>query len=325
MPMPQVTADFLDTLSRARSRSLTDILAHDEFETEPETTANPIHDSLVETQRFAEMIHFTPSEFDDIFQVVSDLAESEGRRGPKPKLSLKDSMVLYLMFLATKMPLKSLGAWLKVPEATLHQAMLRVRGPLFAGLKARWNIAQRSPTFAPRENPAAPPFLQKVGLIVDSVPIEVGRPRALSFEEAKAFWSAKHHIYATKYEVAVRAVPPHVAMFVHPGKPAAQHDFDLFKEHAQQYEPYLRSASGDYFDMLADAGYLGVAPHRFRRILPIKGPTQSADRRHNQQVASVRYLIEQFFGKLKTFFPVLAFRYRHVRFHLLFHFSLDTL
>jgi len=79
--------------------------------------------------------------------------------------------------------------------------------------------------------------------MADSFPVEIGRPRALTFEEANAFWNAKHHMYSLKWEVAIRAVPPHVAVFLFGGKPGAHHDFDLFKEHVQEYDPYLRDPS----------------------------------------------------------------------------------
>jgi len=271
-----------------------------------------IYQQLIASGRFSEILHFTPDEFDELFQAVDAEYGLRIARGAKPKHSMRGSLVVYLLLLTTRNKLRTLSFIASVAESTLQGMLRRARESLFAVLQRRWERAARSPAYLPKQPLGSPPFLRNVGLIVDSVPVQIGRPKALSFEEAKAFWSAKHKMYAMKYEVSIRSTPPYIAVFVFGGKPGAQHDFDFYKEHSKDLEAYLvqRAATGTVrWDLLADSGYLGTANHVYNRICPKKAPATVAERTRNRDISNLRYRVEQYFGKVKNFFPAIAFRY----------------
>jgi len=119
-------------------------------------------------------------------------------------------------------------------------------------------------------------------------------------------------MYCYKMEVAIRSTKPHIALFLNDLEPGATHDFEIFKTHSQQYNEYLSSGQ-DKFAMLGDLGYVGQSQRSYDFITPVKKPLTIEARALSSAVHSVRYLVEQFFGKVKGFFPVLASRYTFSR------------
>jgi len=95
-------------------------------------------------------------------------------------------MILYLLLLATGSRQKVLSAFAEVAESTMQGMLKRARKSLYEVLSRRWNRAQSSHMLKPQVLPGQTSLLQHVGLLVDSVPVQIGRPKALPFQEAKA-------------------------------------------------------------------------------------------------------------------------------------------
>jgi len=105
--------------------------------------------------------------------------------------------------------------------------------------------------------------------------------------------------YCVKFEVCIRNSPPYVALFQSSQVPGSVHDFEIFKRNCKQYERYL----GTNFSLLADKGYIGSASHQYNRVIPAKYPKSGDDRTLAKEISAQRSRVEQYFGKLKMFFP----------------------
>lgn len=205
--------DFLDQLTHEDHEEVVGLL---ELEDQPipieDDTCHKVWDSIKSKDGGFELCtRFTESELEDIWNDCAPFAAQARTRGPKPKISLKDSLVVLLMLYKFNFDYVELGSQIGEAKSTTQNACDRILPILNKALVSRWWTSRKRP-----ERSFCNDFPYII-LAVDTNSFPVYRPRG-HFSEAKAYWDAKNKIYALKKEVAVRTVPPHYALFSQPSR-----------------------------------------------------------------------------------------------------------
>ena len=144
---------------------------------------------------------------------VERMFYSTRRRGPLPKISIKDSLFLLLCTYRSGDILDRLSAMFRIKKSTLDDTIGRTRKLLNATLTERWRNLPR-----PVPLNEVDKLLKKVGLIVDCTSFQVYRPTG-RFEEAKKYFDYKNSIYALKKEIGIMPKSPYFALFYSDGDP----------------------------------------------------------------------------------------------------------
>lgn len=264
---------------------------------------------------FEKMTNFNQNQLEDIYQAMKPYLMKHQKRGPKPKTSPDDSLLIYMAYLKSNLDYESLGAFLGMNAHNIRECIKRTRPVLYDTLHSRWLEEKRRPEVL-KDTPY--PY---ASLIIDTTTIEVFHPRT-SFQEAKIYWDGKNKYYGVKKEVAVMASSPHYALFFQPYEVASKHDYSIFKENYGHYLEYLLKLPDEYsklpsdnankyWGMLMDKGYIGnpLDTPGIRRIHPKKKPTLSIDLMDNKEINRLRVPIECWFGRLKKLWKILRDTY----------------
>ena len=157
-------------------------------EVEPDEDS-PFFDSLNEAKTISTMTNFNRAEIIDMYQRLQPHVAALRRRGPKPKISWLDSLVLLLVKYKSNCDYGVLAAAAKRKEPTMHDAIARIRPMLNKILRMRWWENTRRP------RPLGDPQYIDIALLIDSTSIQVFRPHA-PFAEGKIYFDGKNKIYA---------------------------------------------------------------------------------------------------------------------------------
>jgi hypothetical protein len=112
----------------------------------------------------------------------------------------------------------------------MKEAIARIRPILHSTLSERWLEQKKRPV------PLLTTNYPYIGLLVDSMSIEVFRPKGC-FEEIKVYWDVKHGI--CPQEVGILAAEPHYARFFQKACVGSTHDYEMHKREYHLYEEYL--------------------------------------------------------------------------------------
>ena len=124
-----------------------------------------------------------------------------------------------------------------------------------------------------------------VGYVIDCTVVQVKRP-GVSFEEAKLWFSGKHHIYCVKKEVVVNSRTG-TAAFVSTGRPGSVHDVTVMRSDSEAINRLVGRST-----LLGDKGYRGG-----ESSVPMLFVVEDETRR---ELRVQRTLVECFFGRLKN-------------------------
>ena len=134
------------------------------------------------------------------------------------------------------------------------------------------------------------PDVPQPALVVDCTVCQIRKP-ALDFDDAKRYFSGKHHLYCLKKEVCVN-IRSGTAALVAKSFPGSVPDITILRSHAGEVNAMLQGRS-----MLADLGYRG-AEHDVPTIIVC-----DQDQAENR---AKRVLVECFFGRLKRLWSVFS-------------------
>jgi hypothetical protein len=107
------------------------------------------------------------------------------RRGPQPKISWEDALILILTFYHLGLKFEVASAAFDISTTAMKEVIVRIRPILHRTLSERWLEQKKRPVPLPT---TSYPY---IGLLVDSMSVEVFRPKGC-FEEVKVYWDAKH-------------------------------------------------------------------------------------------------------------------------------------
>ena len=134
------------------------------------------------------------------------------------------------------------------------------------------------------------PGVQQSALVVDCTVCQIRKP-ALNFDDARRFFSGKHHVYCLKKEVCTN-IRSGTAAIVTRSFPGSVPDITVLRSHAEEVNRLLQGRS-----MLADLGYRGA--ERDVPTIVVCGQGQGPNR-------TKRVLVECYFGRLKRIWSVFS-------------------
>jgi len=315
--------------SRPRFRALEDIV-EEELRRIQEASATPVPslttaeeadlsgvlwDYCRTEDKFPVFTNLSEARLTEIRQYMQPFLERHRRRGPPPKISVNDSLILLLYLYKTGADFETTATHMRYKASTLRAAVERIRPVLNETLVSKWWSERRRPR--PFEGPY--PY---IALALDGTTIPCYRPTG-PFHEAKHYWSAHHGLYGVNYEVAVLASAPHYCLFVQPGVPGSVHDYTRLKETYTAYLDYLTKTTTEQtmiesdgenasWAVVCDLAYVGPAEDTpgFRKITGKKGALTAADRQRNQELARIRVVVEQFFGRANNLWACIRRTYK---------------
>jgi hypothetical protein len=271
---------------------------------------------------FVESTNFNEREILDLYMRSMPFFARFRRRGPGPAINDLDAVLLYLYWAKHGQDYALIAKTFGFGQVAVTTAITRVRDPLLLALQDQFWTNRRRPV------PISESHFPYIALAVDSTSIEVNRPVG-RFEDAKAYWDGKNHIYALKKEVAVTAAPPHYALYSQTGTVGSVHDYTTFKSTYGSYLSYLTKTPSEVraipldtaaptWGIVADNGYAGDAADTpgLRKIALVRpsNPLTIQEQQNRVELANMRSCVERFFGRLKRLWGVVrnVYRYAHL-------------
>jgi hypothetical protein len=253
---------------------------------------------------FYDMCGFSVADFDILYDMAEERIRSFGR-GRHRILGSRDSFFLLLHWLRTGTAIHTIAAVFGLKCSTLSTRLGQVANrlyPLF-GIEA---IKQ-----AAAEPFSASEVFSTCGLVVDATVQERDKPM-VGFEQAKTYFSGKHHMYGLKSQVVTRR--DGTAVHVMSGVPGARHDMKLFRDTVESLEALIAAHPGEPVEFLADMGYMGdTGSQKIVLHTPVRTPAHGVlsieEARHNKRLSKERIVVEHFFGRLQNKFHVLVKRW----------------
>ena len=271
--------------------------------------------------------NFTEDQILQLYRCMVPHIHSNRKRGPLPKISYADGLIIILTFYKTGLEFDKLAEFVGVKPTTLKNTIERLRPILYQTLHEIWISNPMRP------NPINGTHFPHIALLVDSTSIQVQRPKA-RFEESKIYWDGKNHIYALKKEVAVMASKPDYCLFLQKGVVGSKHDYEYLKTTYHSYIPYIQKTSEEFillqtdqthqsWGALFDKGYIGREGDTpgLRRITPKKNPSTFSNQAENTEKNKIRVPIECFFGRLQKLWKLFRGIYRWDHQHFDFDFD----
>jgi len=141
----------------------------------------------------------------------------------------------------------------------------------------------------------------------------------------KRYFSGKHKLYGYKMELTVRSNGLASSYSKH--YPGSVSDFNIFKQRLEKHKRRLKKTEDDedytdncdgseewpnHWAILADKGYQGGADI-MRMITPYKKPIRGvlsvAQERYNKKLSSDRIIVENFFGRMLSYWNIMSRKY----------------
>ena len=276
---------------------------------EEEHKGSDLFRELVERKTLEEHTNFSQFEILNLWHKVEPKIGAHRRRGPRPKVSYLDSMIILLIFYKSALDFDHIAAFINKKSNTIVNAINRIRPLVLEALTESWWSQRRRPVPVPESD------YPHIGLLIDSTSLQVFRPKG-RFEEAIAYYDGKNKMYALKKEVAVMATEPHFALFSSDGFVGSKHDYSYFVENYAVYLDYLKKTTEEkrallndrhaFWSVCQDKGYIGPAEdtREIRRIIPRKNVRSIEDSSFNNYISGLRGNVERFFGRLKMLWKI---------------------
>jgi hypothetical protein len=238
----------------------------------------------VHKQTFREMVEAVKS--------VEAKSYSPSKRGPKPKLSVEEQILVTLEYWREYRTYFHIGTSWKLSESTICRIVNRIEKMLLES--GRFRLKGKKALLNRAKIP------EVTVMDVTETPIE--RPQ----KKQKDFYSGKRGYHTLKSQlVADQNTAEIICVFCGKGR---GHDFSLFKKSRICFHPLTTS--------IQDSGYQGIDQYHSNSYTPKKKPKKgeltSLEKEYNKALAKERIIIEHINRKLKIF-KILSCKYRNRR------------
>ena len=244
------------------------------------------------------MTNLTIGEFMEIYSDVESEI-NQAKRGPKPKISPKDSLFLTLVMLKGYFKWDMLSNMFSFKTSVLEKtikATLESIQPILVQKYIR-NITKDEQDIFGLSFPNFKNCIQGVDVCFQPIQKPSG-----SYSSKKKFFSGKHYAYGVKIECT--HAPIGQLMRFTSYYPGSVHDFKIFKENINQHLDFLRN--GDtFYGLIADLGYTGIQNFIPTAIVPKRKPKLESEREFNRKIGSDRVICENFYGRNKVLWNIL--------------------
>ncbi|KAJ8578303.1 hypothetical protein ON010_g904 [Phytophthora cinnamomi] len=327
---------FAEEEARHRALSRIDLQANQGESDDDLASPSPVYDRCLRVygaDHVLRMCNFAPMEFERLWDALEDHILSHWNVG-RGKKSSNDPKDILFMLLAS---LKHCGSWDTVSnlfhiDPSPFQKMIKkfttmlepfVYQTFVEDEEKRWTMKQLTATGNTFANFPCARYATDVTFQQADTPS--GR-----VNEIKKYFSGKHHLYGLKVEVSV--IPTGVAVNCSSWEPGSVHDSTIFRSNKmfhisamqKKFDETLLDDEGPLLDqyehdwaVLVDKEYQGLVDE-FRIIQPkIKAPHEpplsAEDRREIDRISQDRVLVENYFGRLKKMWGVMAHKWTRDR------------
>ena len=270
----------------------------------------PIYDSFKNnTSAFKLLTGFNVTHFDYLYEDVATLL-IRTKRGRPPRITGKDILFIVLYYVRRYPKFEDMQSTFSISYATIEKTITEFL-PIIAD---RFFLRYVKAIASEEEWPHKDEF-NNADLIVDATVQKINRP-CLDYQTAKQWYSGKHSVYCLKTQVVTNRLG--VAMHVTDPVPGSIHDLTLFRDSLPEILELIekhKEGKDEEIKILADLGYY-TKDLEHLLITPIKSiPSLPANEQRdaekfNQSLSRQRIRVENYFGRLKKSFDILAGTYR---------------
>ena len=256
------------------------------------------------------LTNFNVEEFKDLYQCVQPALESRMHRDVQ--LAGKTKFLLALFFCKFNETFEMILLNFGIKMTYAHQVILSTIEKTYKILLlkyVRWiSVSQRITEY----NIILPDGPTLLGSL-DATVQPINRPKV----DQQLYYSGKHKQHCMKTQALVS--PTGLLIHFSESVPGSVHDFTLFKNSnlkllIEQENAYYQGLFNSNCTTLADAGYQGltnlvpgsIPPHK----KPRNGNLSDQQKEFNKKTSHRRILVENYFGRLKTLWKIMATKYR---------------
>ena len=128
-----------------------EVVIPDDFEEEENPMDSPIYAFIEGNDALETFTNLSSDTIEDIWHVVDMHMRRYRHRGPIPKTSTLDHLILYLMWMKSAQPYSQIAAVFDINETLVEDALNRVRVPL---LERHWKVGGGHPEYDPNSTMA---------------------------------------------------------------------------------------------------------------------------------------------------------------------------
>lgn len=258
-----------------------------EGEEEPSTFVTDLYSKENPNKIMLSLTGFTCSEFEELWTIISRGYPPPGKGRPAT-IKKKDAFLITLAFFKSYNKVDVLSAYWKCSSSSIERAIKDTIKFCLKPLENTYLVPRAAEEFSGRNTN----FPKAVG-VIDVTFQQINRPLS-SFDEAKVYFSGKHHQYGIKTQVVHDLNG--VACFASISFPGSVHDFQIYKETVPSFRShYMIDQSTTFHELLGDKAYLGsefvtgpkvIIPFKYsgNRSLTFEQVT------HNRNVGSVKMI-----------------------------------
>ena len=327
MNFSQQLMDQLNDAYNRRMALFLNVQHDDEDDAIPETDTYDLYQVLIDRSGengLKSLTRFSINEFQNIYQIceipLKAVADKKGRSG---KLNPRDKLLVTLTYLVTGMKYTQIAQVFDIRLPLLQRSIdvtLKTISTILYEQFVRHNIVPLSPDEKHFDN-----YPQACGAI-DTTLIIISKPKNRDVQ--RQFWSVKHHACGVKVQALVR--PNGICSAVSCAYPGSTHDMTIIRESdwVNTILTYVHDLPNNarvihHYPCLFDKGYTGINSFYPEAIVTIRKPVgrdlSPEQNEINNRIESDRAIVENFFGRLKTLFGILASRFRGDRDNHLIH------
>lgn len=289
---------------------------HIEQEEEEDEIEQPLFETFVQ-QRGSDSIkvltRFSINEFNQILSICENSMIKTGR-GRRSKLTPKDKLFVTLTYIASGSTLKKMNNLFGISVSTVFRVIDSTINSIYQPLT---NHFFNNHITLDDDELHFQYFPNAVGAI-DTTIIHISKPE--DREEQRQNWSFKHACCSVKIQVLVR--PNGICTCFYGFKRGAEHDLIVFRsskwlDQKLFYQTPLPNGTfiRGHYPALFDKGYTGLNAQGYHEAIitlrkPIGRELTQQEINYNNKVESDRAIVENFFGRVKTLFGIIANRYR---------------
>lgn len=260
-----------------------------------------------------DLTRFNLNEFNQIYQVCEKSLSPKGR-GRRSKLDPRDKLLITLTYLATGSKLAVMSSLFGKPQTSIYNILSSTINAIHRPLISRFfsmntNLNENELHFRY--------FPNAVGAI-DTTYIDISKP--INRDEQRQNWSVKHGRCGVKIQALVR--PNGLCTCFYGFIRGSVHDIAVFRssnwlEQKLSFQTNLPNGAvlRSHYPVLFDKGYTGLQSQGYPEAIvtirkPIGRELTAQEQQFNNNVESDRAIVENYFGRMKILFGIIANRYR---------------
>ena len=244
------------------------------------------------------LCNFNEEELDYLVSLIN--ASNQHTRGKRPKINLRDQLMLTLTYFSSYETFSFLSSLFNIKISTYQRIVKRIVNlsfPIFAKKFIPSSFTKSKKEF---DN-----FPDAVGAI-DSTTIPFAMPSSKDMQVSS--WDGKNHINGQKLQLLVN--PDGIAIHINYDFMAGTHDKKICDlSGVTEFLTVKRGKRDLILPIIADRGYQGIEQYMKDAIVMKRGSEEETISRNND-IAHDRVIVENYIGRMKQYWGVLTKGFR---------------